>query len=314
MGTRAIIFVDTEEEFDWNMPLSRDHRATTAASAIPAAHRRFADWGAPLTFMVDHPIVSDARAVDFIRQALADGVSAVGTQLHPWVNPPFDEAVTAINSFPGNLPPSLEAAKLEVLTGAIADAFGRAPTSYRAGRYGIGPNTLGLLAARGYRLDSSMRARYDYTAVGGPDFGAVGNAAFWANRNAGLIELPLTAVFTGRLKAVGARLHRAASRIPRGPGLLARAGLVSRVALTPEEMPIADALEAVRVAVGEGLGVLAFSFHSPSLVAGHTPYVRDATDLTAFWAWWQAMFTLLARLNVAPIGLDALIAAADRAR
>lgn len=314
MGTRAIIFVDTEEEFDWNAPLSRDNRATTAASAIPDAHRRFADWGAPLTFMVDHPIVSDARAVDLIGQTLADGVSAVGTQLHPWVNPPFTEAVTAINSFPGNLPMALEAAKLDVLTSAITTAFGRAPTSYRAGRYGIGPATLGLLAARGYRLDSSMRSRYDYSALGGPDFGAVGNAPFWADRNAGLIELPLTTVFTGALKVVGAGLHRAASGIPRGPGLLARAGLVSRVALTPEEMPIDDALEAVRVAVGEGGRVLAFSFHSPSLVAGHTPYVRDAADLAAFWAWWQAMFTLLARLNVTPIGLDALIAAADRAR
>jgi hypothetical protein len=314
LGTRAIFFVDTEEEFNWNAPLSRDNRATTAVSAIPDAHRRFADWGAPLTFMVDHPIVSDPRAVEILRTVLTDGVSAVGTQLHPWVNPPFEEAVTSTNSFPGNLPMSLEAAKLDVLTGAITAAFGRAPISYRAGRYGIGPNTLGLLAERGYRLDSSMRSRYAYTMQGGPDFGAIGNAAFWADRARGLIELPLTTVFTGALRGMGAPLYRLVNAIPRGPGLLARAGLLSRVALTPEEMPLHDALEAVRVAAGEGVCILAFSFHSPSLVAGHTPYVRDAADLAAFWAWWDAVFALLVRLGVAPIGLDALIAAADRAR
>ena len=59
-------------------------------------------------------------------------------------------------------------------------------------------------------------------------------------------------------------------------------GLLSRVALTPEDMPIDDAIKAVRVAVGEGVPVLNFAFHSPSLVPGHTPYVRTAADLVRF--------------------------------
>ena len=75
-----------------------------------------------------------------------------------------------------------------------------------------------------------------------------------------------------------------------------------------------SALEAVRVAVGEGVRVLTFSFHSPSLVAGHTPYVRDARDLAAFWGWWDKVLAELHRLGVVPTGLDALIAAADATR
>ena len=305
-GTRFMVFVDTEEEFDWHAPFSRDHRATTAVAAIPAAHARFAAAGVPLTFMIDHPIVSDPVAVDILRCVLEDGVSRVGSQLHPWVNPPFDEAVTGYNSFPGNLPRELEAAKLGVLTSAITNAFGAAPLAYRAGRYGIGPNTIALLAAQGYRLDSSMRARYIYAEEGGPDFSAIGNGAF---RIGGLIELPLTTVFTGQLRAAGPSLYKALGRLPRGRGLFARTGLLARVALTPEQMPLRAALEAVRVAIGEGVRVLNFSFHSPSLVPGHTPYVRDRADLAAFERWWEMVLALLDQRGAMPIGLDALIAA-----
>ncbi len=307
-GQRFTVFVDTEEEFDWAAPLSRDARATTAVAAIPAAHARFAAAGVPLGFMIDHPIVSDPAAVDILRRVLEDGQSSIGTQLHPWVNPPFDEAVTAQNSFPGNLPPALEAAKMDVLTAAITDAFGKAPRAYRAGRYGIGPNTIGLLAARGYALDSSMRARYDYTAAGGPDFSAIGNHAF---RLGGLVELPLTTVFTGRWRGQGPLLYPALGRVPRARGVMARSDLLARVALTPEQMPLRDALQAVQIAVESGVKVLNFSFHSPSLVPGHTPYVRDAADLAAFERWWDGVLALLDRLGVRPTGLDALIDAAQ---
>lgn len=307
LGTRFMVWVDTEEEFDWNAPLSRDSRATTAVAAIPAAHARFAGAGVPLAFMIDHPVVSDPVAVDILRRVIEDGQSSIGTQLHPWVNPPFDETVSTFNSFPGNLPHATEAAKLDVLTEAIATAFGSPPRAYRAGRYGIGPRTIGLLAQRGYRLDSSMRARYDYSAEGGPDFSAIGNDAF---RLGGVIELPLTTVFTGRMRTRGASLYPALGKVPRSRGVFARTGLLARVALTPEQMPLRDALEAVRIAIDDGVTVLNFSFHSPSLVPGHTPYVRDRADLKAFEGWWDAVLALLDAKGVRPIGLDALIDAA----
>ena len=304
------MFVDTEEEFDWTAPLSRGPHGVAAAAAIPEAHRRFAEHGVPLAYMVDYPIVTDPRAVDVLRGVLTDAVSAIGTQLHAWVNPPFDEVLTPANSYAGNLPEALEAAKLDMLTEAITAAFGTRPVAYRAGRYGIGPNTLRLLAARGYRLDSSMRSRYSYAADGGPDFSGIGNVAF---RVGDLIELPLTTIYTGLLRGQGARLYRTLGHVPKGRGLFARAKLLSRVALTPEDMPLADALEAIAVAVGEGLRLLAFSFHSPSLVPGHTPYVRDAADLAAFYGWWDTVLADLARRGVAPASLDAVIAAAGGA-
>lgn len=312
-GTRFAIFVDTEEEFDWNAPLTRDAHGVAAITALPAAHARFATRGVPLTYMVDYPIATEPVAVEAMRAILDQGHAAIGTQLHPWVNPPLDEALTPYNSYVGNLPAALEAAKLDALTDAITRAFGAPPRAYRAGRYGIGPNTLELLAARGYRLDTSMRAGYDYSTDGGPDFAAIGSHAFRAGPEGKIIELPLTSVFTGRMRRAGAGLYRKLGAVPRARGLFARAGLLSRVALTPEDMPLADALEAIRVALGEGVRILNFSFHSPSLVPGHTPYVRDAGDLAAFFGWWDRVLGLLASRGATAISLDAAVAAADAA-
>nr|WP_315442951.1 polysaccharide deacetylase family protein [Sphingomonas alpina] len=308
-GTRFTIMVDTEEEFDWSAPLSRESRNVSAIGALPEGHRRFADCGVPLTYLVDHPVATDPLSIDILRDVLTDGRSAIGTQLHPWVNPPFEEALTPANSFAGNLPETLEAAKLGVLTNAIATAFGASPLVYRAGRYGIGPATVALLASRGYRIDSSMRACYDYSAEGGPDFRAVGNHAFHVG---GMMELPLTTVFTGLARHGGAGLYEALGRIPKGRGLFARTGLLSRVALTPEDMPLADALEAIAVALGQGVRVLNFSFHSPSLAPGHTPYVRDAADLAVFNRWWDKVLADLDRRGVRPVSLAELIAAGTR--
>ncbi|WP_244624581.1 polysaccharide deacetylase family protein [Sphingomonas sp. So64.6b] len=308
-GTRFTIMVDTEEEFDWNEPLSRDSRGASAMAALPEAHRRFVDRGVPLTYLIDHPIATDPLSIDVLRGVLADGVSAIGTQLHPWVNPPFEESITPANSFVGNLPEALEAAKIDALSTAIVAAFGVAPRAYRAGRYGIGRSTFALLASRGYRIDSSMRSAYDYSAEGGPDFRAIGNHAFHAGPDGAILELPLTSVFTGAARRGGMALYRALKHVPKGRGVFARAGLLSRVALTPEDMPLADVLEAIAVALGEGVRVLNFSFHSPSLAPGHTPYVRDVADLVAFHRWWDSVLADLDRRGVRPASLDQLIAA-----
>ncbi len=305
-GTRFTVFVDVEEEFDWRAPLSPRNRATTAMAAFSDAHRRFADRGVALNCMIDHPIVTDPASVAILSRVVEDGRSEIGTQLHAWVNPPFEAPLTAAESYAGTLPRALEAAKLETLTTMIAAAFGTSPRAYRAGRYGIGPNSFELLAALGYRIDSSVRPGYDYGADGGPDFTMAKAAAF---RSGGIVELPLTTVFTGHARRGGGGLYRALGHLPKARGLFARARLLSRIALTPEDMPIAAALEAVAVAAGEGLRLFNLSFHSPSLMPGHTPYVRDAADLRRFHHWWTAMLNAFDRRGIRNASLDEILAA-----
>lgn len=283
-----------------------------AIAALPAMHRRFVAAGIAPVYLVDHPAATDPRAVAMLGEALGDAGVAIGAQLHPWVNPPHVAGTSGdLASFAGNLPPALEAAKLDALVAAIAGSFGVRPLIYRAGRYGLGPRTLALLAERGFRIDSSMRARHDYRAQGGAGFDGVSNAAFAVAP--GLIELPLTTVMRGWLRRRGAVLHPIARRIPRGPGLLARTGALSRVPLTPEGVSAAEAVAAIATAYEDGERLLTLSFHSPSLAPGNTPYVRDAADLAVFHHWWDAVLPALSAQGFAPASLAEVIAAADDA-
>jgi hypothetical protein len=308
-GRRFTVFCDTEEEFDWSRPRSRDNRSTTHMAAMPDLQERFRERAVKCVHLVDHPIATDPASIAMLRDWLERDEISIGTQLHPWVNPPHDEEVNTFNSFVGNLPIELERAKIENLTETIASAFGRRPIVYRAGRYGVGPNTADLLVEAGYRADVSVRALHDYSDERGPDFSRVRPFPFRVGGR-GLVELPLSAAYVGRLRAKGRAVYRAAARVPRGRGILFRTGLLNRVPLTPEGVPLAEALEAARALIGDGLRWFSLSFHSPSVEPGHTPFVRDESDLRTFHAWWDGMFDFFERQGIKPASIEEAVTAA----
>lgn len=313
-GTRFMLFVDTEEEFDWNAPFSRAATSVTALAGMARGQAYFAAAGAKPIYVTDYPVIDSDAAAAMMGQWLADEAADVGAHLHPWVNPPHLEEVTAANSYAGSLPEALERAKLEALSERIADRFGRRPIVYRAGRYGVGPNSARLLEEAGFRLDSSVRSRFDYSGQHGPDFRGMPLNPYWAGPGRQLVELPLSTAFVGMLRGGGERLYRAAQSMGPLAGAVARAGMLSRVPLTPEGVPVADAIRAIDALIDEGARVLNFSFHSPTLEPGHTPYVRDDADRVAFYRWWDKVLNHLARRSVRPATLDQLLQAVPERR
>ncbi|MFS0736977.1 WalW protein [Sphingomonas sp. 1P06PA] len=295
------MLADAEEEFDWERPLDRSQTATTSLVALPAANLRFNAMGVVPTWMIDWPV---AEAGDAIVDLVTDDRCDVGAQLHPWVTPPHEEEVNRHNSFAGNLAIDLERAKITALTGLLARRFGRSPLAFRAGRYGVGPNTGRLIAEAGYGIDVSTRPLFDYSAEGGPDFSDHPVRPWWAGP---LLEVPLSVAMVGAM--------RRRVRFPRLPslrGVLARTRLAQRVPLTPEDVPLADALDAIEALIDDGVQLFSLSFHTPSLVPGHTPYVRDAGELATFWAWWDGVFDRFARHGIAGARPQDILAAARR--
>jgi hypothetical protein len=308
------LFVDTEEEFDWNAPRRRDADGVTAIAMLPEGHARFAGFGITPTYLVDYPIANNPASAAILASLAHGGGAVIGAQLHPWVNPPLDEAMSNVNSFVGNLPIEIERAKLKALTSRISEMTGSRPLVYRAGRYGIGANTARLLVEEGYRLDVSVRSLFEYRREGGPDFMQHPGWPWWIDTDRRLLELPLTATYTGRWRDRGERLFPLSGQLPLSRAVLSRLGLLQRVALTPEGMPLRDALEAIEILVGEGADSFSLSFHSPSLRPGNTPYVRDTAELSTFWKWWHGVLDLFARHGIANASATEFIAAADRGR
>ena len=302
-GRRFIVFGDCEEEFDWGAPLDREATGTTAIRALPDATRRFAEHGVVPTYLVDWPVATNEASAATMAGMAAAGLCDIGAHLHPWVNPPHEEQVNRPNSFAGALPAELELAKLEALTERLTELAGRPPVAYRAGRYGVGPETARSLRALGYRFDVSVRSGFDYSSEGGPDFTHHPISAYWVDED--LLELPLTACLEGPLRA-----WPGLSRHERLRGPLARSGLFNRVPLTPEGVPLREAKRAIATLLDRGHRLFSLSFHTPTVEPGHTPYGRDLAAVRDFWAWWDGVFELFSRHGVTPVRSEEIVAAA----
>ncbi|MFQ5957729.1 MAG: polysaccharide deacetylase family protein [Alphaproteobacteria bacterium] len=280
------VVVDTEEEFDWSQPLSRDNTSVTTVRHQTRAHRIYEKYGIRPTYVVDYPVATQEAGYQPLRELLEDGWCEIGAHLHPWVNPPFDEEVTAVNSYPGNLARALEREKLRRLSAAIEDNFGVRPTVYKAGRYGVGASTAGILAELDYEIDTSVVPWTDMRRDHGPDFTRCGARPYRFGPGGRLLEIPLTVGFSGLLAGWGAALYRALAS-PLGmrvhlPGAFARLALLERGKLTPEGIVHAEHRRLTEAMLAAGHRVFNLAFHSPSLAPGHTPYVRSEDELDAF--------------------------------
>jgi hypothetical protein len=307
-GKRFLVVVDTEEEFDWAAPFDRKNQAVTAIDGMKKGQHFFTQAHVKPLYVTDYPVAADPHAREMMAQWVRDDTADIGAHLHPWVNPPHEELVCNANSFAGNLPEELERAKLTLLRDCLMEAFGKAPIAYRAGRYGIGPNSARILADLGFKVDTSVRSRFDYSGGHGPKFTAMPLRPY---RVGPLIELPLSTAFVGGLSGLGDKVYPLAESNRIILGGLSRLNLLSRVPLTPEGVPLADAIRAVDSLLEHGQQLLMFSFHSPTLAPGNTPYVRDAADLASFYAWWDGMLNHLAKASVLPTHLDEIISSSE---
>lgn len=296
-GPAFVLTVDTEEEFDWAKPFSRAGYGTEHLKSVPRFQALCADFGIKPCYLVDFPITQDSFGVELLGGFANKGEAEIGVQLHPWVSPPYLEELSNSNSYACNLPEEQERAKLTALHAAVVARFGFRPNIYRAGRYGAGPNTAAILADLGISIDSSVRSRFNYSSQGGPDYTHHSVAPYWIKRGR-MLELPLTTVFGGAMRSVGNIIFGDWFASQAARSMLARSGMVERIALTPEGISLVKALKAIDIALAEGISVLNLSFHSPSLAVGNTPYVRDEAQLELMYDWFIGVFAHLRSMGV----------------
>ncbi len=313
---RLHLVIDTEESFDWRAPFSRDRHDVRALRELPRLVRRLERWRVVPTCVVTLPVVAAADGRAILGELLASGTIALGSHLHPWVTPPFEEPLGPATSYAGNLAPEVEAAKLSVLGERIGEAFGIAPRVYKAGRYGLGPASAATLDRLGYRVDLSGYPRRDLRADGGPDYRAMPDRPFRFGPGRRLLELPMSCGhvgLSGPLPTVARLLDRPLLARLRLGGLFARTGLLERVTLTPEGFTLAEQARLVRALVARGHRVLCLSLHSPSLAPGNTPYAADAAACAALVERLEGVLDLvLGELGGEPTTAEALLELLER--
>ncbi len=278
------IVVDTEAEFDWSKDFDRSLTNVSSMRQQISAQTIFDGYGARPIYLVDYAVASQAEGYEPLREIFDRRGCAIGAHLHPWVNPPFEEAVSEYNSFGGNLPADLEERKLRTLIATINSNFGISPLFFKAGRYGVGRHTMNTLARLGFAVDFSILPLADLRTSGGPDFRFT-EARPYRVGHGEITSIPMTRGQLGLFAPLQPRLH-GALRSPLAlrmhlPGILSRLHLANTVTLTPEGVSAEEQIRLIQTMVARGFRTFTLHYHSPSL-ARRTPYVRTEAELTSF--------------------------------
>ena len=303
-----IVSLDTEED-NWNR--SRTGITVENIAELPRQARFFERLGVRPTYFTAYQVAIDRCAAAVMREVSQDGRAELGAHLHPWNTPPLTEAFVPRNSMTWNLPADLQLAKIRTLTAALEEAFGRRPTSFRAGRYGIGPDTVSALQVCGYRVDSSVSPFVSLEDVDhGPSFVGAPIVPYRVDPsadirqqspNGAIGEIPLSYGFSRGPFSVFEPVQRLMESLPlrwlRAPGIAARTGLIRRLSLSPEFQSVADMLTLSARLLESGARHLHISWHTPSLKPGLSPFTATPADVERLYASIEAYFERLVPLT-----------------
>ncbi len=279
---QLIVVIDTEEEFDWNKPADRNSTSVVAMQYIHRVQDIFDEYGIKPCYVIDYPIASKQESYQPLVEILKDGRCEIGTHLHPWVSPPETEVLIPENTYPGNLEQSLEYEKLKNLTEIIHENFEFQPTIYKAGRYGFGLNTEATLKKLGYKIDLSYCPSFNHGADGGPDYSGTHAQPFWFDDERELLEIPLTGSLVGHVASKGLFNMGQRGKKLKVPGILSKLGVVDRLVLSPEGYTHEEHVKITKFLYNKGVRTFTWSFHSPTVMAGTTPYVESEQDVQKF--------------------------------
>jgi hypothetical protein len=110
------------------------------------------------TYLINNVVLENDESVNTFSNL--QGSFELGTHLHPeFIAPQKTEYDYAGKKGIANscfYPPQIEFEKIQNITGLFAGKFSYAPTSFRAGRFSAGPNTIRSLSKLNYKVDTSV--------------------------------------------------------------------------------------------------------------------------------------------------------------
>jgi hypothetical protein len=302
-----ILSVDTEEDH-WHP--TRQQVTVENIRELPRFQALARRLGLRVTYFVDYPVATTRWAADILRDLHEEGDVEIGAHLHPWNTPPLQEGPAPRNSMLKNLALPLQLAKVERLRDAIAAGIGVKPVSFRAGRMGLGSETVEALIRAGFLVDSSVTPFVSWEGYDeGPNFigaparcyrVAPGSDVRVPVPDGPLCEVPISCGFTGRPFAWRSRalgfFSRPSVRPFRLAGIASQLNLVRQVIGSPETSTVADLLRLTRCLIDEGTGFFHLFVHSSSLLPGRSPFVSTDADRRRLYRMLESYVELLARM------------------
>jgi len=301
-----IITIDLEED---NWGLYRDEITVENVRRILRLQAIFERYGVKPTYLTTYQVSLSEWATEILGDIAAAGKCEIGGHLHPWNTPPMNEDLSAKLSFLNNLPYELQLEKISTLTESLERSTGIEAVSFRGGRWGLADNTVKALLASGYKVDSSVTPFTSWDDEGGgPSYGKVSIDPYWyfgggtridEKMKADILEVPVTIGYNHLPFGFWHRVYRDLGNKKLKSlhliGLLYRSCALRKIWLSPEISSLKDMIRLSDILIRKGAAVLNFTFHSPSLLPGKSPFVLNRKDLEGFYAKIEKYFEYLHR-------------------
>lgn len=286
--SRAFLCVTIDCERDkgpgWRVARPASYRGVTVGIGERLAPM-FAARRIEPTWLLSPELLGEAACVELLGRLAGE----LGTHLHGEYAEPGTSNPDVTRALQRSYPEPEERAKLGWLTERFIACFGRRPRSFRAGRFGIGPNTLPILADLGYAVDSSVtpHVRWDgFHFAGAPTQpyrpaprapARPGDAPLW--------EVPVT--IRKRMFPLAPPRWLRPTR--------ASAGALARLA--------ADEIADARRAEPDRPVILCAMFHNVEVVAGASPYAATESAAARILGALDGLLAFAEREGVTGVGL-----------
>jgi peptidoglycan/xylan/chitin deacetylase (PgdA/CDA1 family) len=283
-----LVGIDTEGDNQWDARARADQRFENIY-ALPKLHALFRRHGVRPTYVITYPVARDSASAAVLRDLKRGGDCEIGAHHHVWETPPFSPDDVRRHDYAANLPLGRFEDQLISLTGAIADAVGGRPVSYRSGRFGFSAAHVAALERHGYLVESSVAPLFYEAHKHGPDFVEAPLRPYFlaydsATRpgTSSVLEIPVSAALNRRLPK---RLQSWYARAPRNyttKRALRKLGIAHVRWLRPSYSSLDDMIALARDLASTREPVLNLLFHSSEAIVGGSPYNRTEAELTAF--------------------------------
>ena len=302
-----LVAIDTEGDNQWSLDARRSPTYENIY-AIGRLHDFFARHGVRPTYVITYPVARDARSAEALRGLVARQDCEIGAHHHAWETPPCSPEDMARHPYALSLPIDQFDAQLTSLTGAITEATGTPPVSYRSGRFGFSAAHVSSLdGGQGYLVESSVAPLFYEAHKQGPDFVGAPLAPYYLSYDdatrpgtSRLLELPISAALNRRVPAAVERWYGRAPW-PYTTKRMLRLLRVARVQwLRPSYSSAEDMIALARSIAARGVTILNLLFHFRGRGDRRRQPVHNKTqgELDAFFERLSKMLTCMSRKSL----------------
>ncbi|MEW6350956.1 MAG: hypothetical protein AB1646_18010 [Thermodesulfobacteriota bacterium] len=288
-GTESLMLlavtIDVEEEGLFGGQYQERDAPVENVSRLGLLDNVFREFGIRPTLLVSYQAARTARNRELLAEWRDKWDGEIGAHLHHWNTPPIVPLPYPQPADSELMPQDLLAAKLDTLLDSIT-AMGVNATSFRMGRFNLGPRMLAVLEKSPITTDSSIAPMRKDPA--GPDHLIAPTDPYipdagrvYAAGNSAIVEVPITVVPVVR------QFRSLAGRLDGGTLVSKKTlGWFSKNLASLPAQPMLTGLRRLKAAVElhrrRGGRVLTVYFHSSELMPGGCPKHQTRADVDRF--------------------------------